>query len=178
MGSIPAHDNRLVEEWNRRVGPQDRVYHLGDFALCHPYKAKEIRKKLNGDIYLIRGNHEKTAERIKDEFVWIKDVFYLKMPDGQRLWLSHYAHRVWLGSHKGVWHLHGHSHGSLCDDPHAYSLDMAVDVWGWGPVSYEEVRKRMAKKLEWRPVDHHDGKRLRDKKEERTALRQGGEGTN
>lgn len=85
------------------------------------------------------------------------DVFDVTIgPEAIRLWLSHYAHRVWRGSHRGVWHLYGHSHGSLADDPHALSMDVGVDVRGYGywPLSFDEIREAMAQK-DWRPVDHH-----------------------
>ena len=78
----------------------------------------------------------------------------------QRIVLSHYAMLVWDRSHYGVWHLHGHSHGSMPDDPTARRLDVGVDAWEtdsvklYRPVSYEEVKARMALKT-WRPVDGH-----------------------
>lgn len=79
FGSIGEHDNVLVEKWNAHVGPRDRVYHLGDFALGGKDNAAEVANRLNGEIYLIRGNHETVAQstKIRDRFVWIKDVKHL-----------------------------------------------------------------------------------------------------
>ena len=50
--------------------------------------------------------------------------------------------------------LHGHCHGSLPDDPCALRLDVGVDVWGFKPVSYEQIKERMKTKTP-RAVDHH-----------------------
>ncbi len=56
--------------------------------------------------------------------------------------------------HKGFYHLHGHSHGSLPDNPNALSLDCGVDTHDFYPYSFEEVEDRMSKK-QFVPVDHH-----------------------
>jgi hypothetical protein len=60
--------------------------------------------------------------------------------NGQPIWLSHYAHRVWMRSHHGAWHLYGHGHHSLPDDPHARSIDVGVDATA-GPV-FTSIRAR------------------------------------
>ena len=87
--------------------------------------------------------------------------------NGQRIWLSHYAHRVWPRSHHGAWHLYGHSHDSLADDADSLSFDVGVDAVAarladggerrpcdYRPMSFEEVAAVMASKR-FVPVDHH-----------------------
>jgi hypothetical protein len=74
------------------------------------------------------------------------------------LFLSHYSHRVWNGSHKGITHLYGHSHG-LIDDFNK-SMDVGVDVayrmFGeWRPFHLNEIIDIMSKKI-ISPVDHHE----------------------
>lgn len=34
-------------------------------------------------------------------------------PPPRQVWVSHYAHRVWPGMHRGHVHLYRHSHGAL-----------------------------------------------------------------
>lgn len=104
---IGKHDSTLINNWNSCVQPGDEVYHLGDFALCRPDRLKSVRAQLNGQIYLIRGNHDKTADQCSDQFAWIKDVYNFKR-EGLKIWLSHYCHTVWKASHHGSWHLYGH----------------------------------------------------------------------
>ena len=62
--------------------------------------------------------------------------------------------RVWNKSHYGSWNLYGHSHGSLPDDPHARAIDVGVDCHNFAPVSFDEVKVIMERKL-WKPIDHH-----------------------
>ncbi len=53
----------MAEKWNKKVGKDDMVIHLGDFALGNKEKVKETRERLNGTIILIKGNHDKVNER-------------------------------------------------------------------------------------------------------------------
>lgn len=56
----------LIEAWNSTVSEGDTVYHLGDFAMGNPEKWPGYRKRLNGRIVLIKGNHDKKPERWLD----------------------------------------------------------------------------------------------------------------
>ena len=49
-------DEAMVAAWNERVGPKDKVYHLGDVVINR--RALTIMSRLNGDKVLIRGNHD------------------------------------------------------------------------------------------------------------------------
>ena len=124
---VAGHDAALIRAWNATVGPRDLVYHLGDFAFKAAAPVREVRAKLNGQIYLILGNHDALNVEDRRVFQHVADVAEVKV-DGRRIWLSHYAHRVWPRSHHGAWHLYGHSHGSLPDDPDARATDVGVDV--------------------------------------------------
>jgi len=46
----------MIRRWNDRVGPNDKVYHLGDVVINR--KALPTLARLNGDKVLIRGNHD------------------------------------------------------------------------------------------------------------------------
>jgi len=49
-------DEFMVEAWNKKVKPNDKVYHLGDVVINR--RALKIMSRLNGDKVLIRGNHD------------------------------------------------------------------------------------------------------------------------
>ena len=51
--SVDEMNDELVRRWNRVVGPNDLVYHIGDFGDYN------FVKKLNGKVVLICGNYEK-----------------------------------------------------------------------------------------------------------------------
>jgi calcineurin-like phosphoesterase family protein len=160
--TIEAMNEALIERWNAKIKKGDLVYHLGDFALkCSPQDANSILDRLNGQIILIRGNHESVAEQVKERFAAVKDYDEITVKDAdaphngkRKIVLLHYAMRVWNSSHHGAWHLYGHSHGTLPDDPNSLSFDIGVDCWGYAPLSYQEVKAVMAGKS-FAPVDHH-----------------------
>ncbi len=69
----------------------------------------------------------------------------------RRVFLSHYGHVVWHHSHRGVYHLYGHSHGNLeawRDEhmPSALALDVGVDCWDCKPVSFAEIDRVLSEK--------------------------------
>lgn len=148
-------DAALIKNWNETVPPDGIVYHLGDVGLCSTGRLKEILWALNGNIFLCLGNHDQTAtdRTCFKRFDSITDVRTVKI-EGQAIFLSHYAHRVWNKSHHGRWHLYGHSHGSLPDLPESLSFDVGVDCTNFKPLTFFEVEERMKLKT-WKPVDHH-----------------------
>lgn len=135
----------MIERWNEVVKKGDIVYHLGDFAL--PPKADgepidEIIKKLNGQIILVRGNHDHNVRKYEDMFAKVSDLEYIK-GDGDdkkyRIMLCHYPMQTWRASCHGSWHLHGHSHGNL--EPIGKRLDVSVDAHDFRPLSFNAVKE-------------------------------------
>lgn len=158
FADVTAMDEALVERWNAAVGPDDVVYHLGDVGLCSPKALRALLDRLRGTIYLLRGNHERSATHrlCADRFGWIKDIYEFSVEDAeaprgeQPIVLMHYAMRTWNRSHHGSWQLYGHSHGTLPDDPAQRSIDVGVDCHDFAPISYQAVKAIMATKT-WEP---------------------------
>lgn len=162
FSSLDEMNEAMITQWNSVVRPGDQIYHVGDFALCKPKDACNIVRRLNGQKFIVWGNHDRALRKdasFLGHWAWTKDLAEVTVAD-QKIILCHYAMRVWNKSHYGSWQLYGHSHGSLKDDPHALSLDVGVDEWNFTPVSFEEIRDVMKNKS-WEPVDHH-GKRDED----------------
>lgn len=161
-------DEALIANWNDLIANDDEVYHLGDFSLTDPNRTDKILNRLNGKIYLIKGNHEKSVLKksfTRDRFEWIKDYYELTINNErmkQMICLSHYAHRVWNKSHHGSFHLYGHSHDSLEYQPWGKSMDVGVDTAArilgeYRPFSFNEI-KSILDKREKMVVDHHTGR--------------------
>ncbi len=153
FASVEAMDAAMIERWNAVIGPQDHVFHLGDVSLHGPERTAELLSRLNGHIYLLQGNHDKSAtdRQCRGRFEWTRDLFDLRLHDEdedrrQYIVLCHYAMRVWNRSFHGAWHLYGHSHGTLGDDPCSLSFDIGVDCHDFRPLSYAEVKAIMARK--------------------------------
>lgn len=150
FASVEEMDEAMIARWNERVGRNDIVFHLGDFAFADhgPYLSR-----LNGYKRLVVGNHDHT-NRTKLSSGWgtISDLLHVTVA-GTSIVLCHYGMRVWSKSHHGALHFYGHSHGSLLGD--SQCTDVGVDCWNFRPVSLDEIKARLAT-LPARPaVDQH-----------------------
>ena len=142
--SVERMDATLLDNLNAVVGPDDVLWHLGDFAfgdydLVERYRRRIFCKTVN----LLWGNHDN--RRIAGLFNRTFDQVLIKV-EGQHVFLNHYAMRVWDRSHHGSWHLYGHSHGRLPDDPESLSFDIGVDCHDFRPWSFAEIRAAMSRK--------------------------------
>lgn len=152
----------MATRWNAVVGPNDTVYHAGDVGFGAPHRLRSILDRLNGTIHLVVGNHDHRGALkpvCRDRFASISDLGRVYVPDpdaprGRRLIvLCHYAMRVWDQSYRGTWHLYGHSHGKLPDNPASLSFDVGVDCHDFTPISYDRVKEIMAQKAWKQPFN-------------------------
>lgn len=155
---VEEMDEEMVKRWNSVIGIDDTVYHLGDVYLCSKRRGNEIIHSLNGNINLIVGNHDR--HNLKDltnsgRFSNIADIDEITI-EGTKVVLCHYAMRIWNKSHHGSYHLYGHSHGSLPDDPHSLSFDVGVDCHDYYPITWDRVKQIIDTK-KYKPIDHHVG---------------------
>jgi calcineurin-like phosphoesterase family protein len=105
-------DETMINNWNSVVTAQDTVYFLGDFSLGSPRRTQDILYSLNGNIILIKGNHEKSALKRKycrDRFESIYHYNEIE-ENGRLVCLFHYPIQNWNGKSRGSIHLHGHVH--------------------------------------------------------------------
>ena len=154
FATIEEMDEALVARYNALVKPDDTVYHLGDFSFAKDPAG--VFRRLRGRKFLILGNHDwgKRERALRQlGWGWVKDAHFLKLgrQPAERIWLSHYAHRVWPKSHHGSCHLHGHSHGDLPE--WGRSTDVGVDAWDYAPVHLDTILAR----LKDREAVHHHG---------------------
>ena len=165
FSSVEEHDAELVRRWNQVVQPNDTVYVLGDIGFVSSGdkgRLIALLRTMNGTIHLIRGNHDhNNVEKpgIRERFYWIKDIYmYRGQLDGEkiRIVLCHYPIERWERSQYGVWHLHGHCHGSL---PKARMLrfDVGCMLHDYRPLSLVEVVRTFEAMVFWGigPVFHH-----------------------
>lgn len=149
--SLEAHNQALKENWNGMIGKKDRVIIVGDFAF-----ANHLRwvTSLNGKKIIILGNHDtlpKDALKHFEEvhsFGCVKNIGTgLRNSDckliKEKITFSHYAMRSWDGSWDGSASLHGHSHGRMPELDSLLSFDIGVDIWGYIPVPWEAVQKKI-----------------------------------
>ena len=138
FASVSEMNATMIARWNETVGPDDDVWHLGDFALRTSAAAAEILlSQLHGRKHLVVGNNDPPV--IAGLRGWSSVQPYTEITiDGRRLVLCHYAFRTWNGMAKGALNLHGHSHGRL--KPLPRQTDVGVDVWEFRPIAVVRMR--------------------------------------
>lgn len=149
-------DGEILDRLNSAVADKDLLYFLGDF--CRSGKdALAYRQKIRcKNVFFVEGNHDADTKRISPEFRWWKQLAEVKI-NGQVIVTCHYAMRVWHHSFRGSWHLYGHSHGRLPDDPALLSMDVGVDTHDFRPWHFEEIAARMTAKADAiRDSGHHE----------------------
>ena len=178
FASIDQMNECFIENWNKVVGPDDHVYHLGDMFFKDFQKSAQILHKLNGFIHLIRGNHYRTDEHMAKchpyKIAWFKDYFELKVNDPtpfgarQMLVLFHYAMVTWNRSHYSSILAHGHSHSTLNSwieehMPHARMLDVGVDSVA-RLLAKQKGHENLLQEEDYRPISYAEVKLfLKDK---------------
>lgn len=134
---LAAHDAALIEAWNRVVGTDDEVWHLGDFALGPKRdRIRELLGALAGTKNLIVGNNDGPETLAAPGWASVGHYAEIEV-EGRRLVLCHYAFRTWNRMGRGVINLHGHSHGKLSPLPRQY--DVGVDAQGLAPVTLSAI---------------------------------------
>ena len=115
--TVEEMDEELIRRWNAKVGKGDLVYVLGDMIWkSRNGDADQLIKSLNGQIILIKGNHDRFLHNAKAKaaLAGVKDYDDISVPleDGttRRCILSHYYIPMYNGHIHTAIHLHGHSH--------------------------------------------------------------------
>ncbi|WP_010623314.1 metallophosphoesterase family protein [Paucilactobacillus suebicus] len=115
----------IIDSWNDRVKPSDTVYHLGDIALYFTKPAQksnlavlEVLNKLNGNLVLVKGNHDnRDLFKFLDKNNYLlngkpkfefHDVGVLIKYDHRQYYMTHYP--MMLGIAPKIINLHGHIH--------------------------------------------------------------------
>ena len=147
FSSVEEMDQTMIDNWNKKVGPNDYVYHLGDFGNY------EVAKHLNGHINLLFGNYERndvisgkfTSSDIAHKFgfftVHTTDVFALNLTFFTERIGDFWVQMVHEPSHRKVhsnqFCLFGHIH-KLCM-VRSYGLNVGVDCHHFSPIDVETI---------------------------------------
>ncbi len=110
--TVEEMNEDLINKWNRVVGQSDTVYHIGDLSFAGYDRTKTILERLNGEIILHIGNHDrrKMVKQLHEEGLiheYHEVGQYLKSNKHQ-MWLTHYPMEIGIRPKK--WSISGHIH--------------------------------------------------------------------
>lgn len=139
FSSVEEMNIAIIENWNKVIKSEDRVFMCGDFALCGKDKIIEIGNKLKGRKILILGNHDgaslSTYYNAGFEMVSRFPIFF---------------EEKFIISHKPIpninyINIHGHLHQKNIEDCVDFNkgeypyINISVDQTNFYPVSFEKI---------------------------------------
>lgn len=138
FANISEMDQLMIDNWNKKVKPEDKVYHLGDVAMNRRHLSTMYA--LNGRKVLIKGNHD--IFKLEDYLPHFYDIRAYHVLD--KFILSHVPiHPEQIGRFKG--NVHGHLHDKLVLDkwgnPDVTYKSMCVEHTNYTPVELSEVQQ-------------------------------------
>ena len=157
--TVPEMNEGLIELWNQTVGPEDIVYHLGDFAMGQRVLIPEVLARLNGRIILVQGNHDYKKSLVHFSEVHQRLVIEV---EGQRVELAHnpghlqfdcdlalcgHVHENWHIKLPGEVippdevHDHEYQHPEIVSPGIVFNV--GVDVNGYKPLTFAQIRNKI-----------------------------------
>lgn len=181
FADVDEMNTTIINNINAKCPADAILYHFGDFGFGDEQFCSDILDRINCKVIFLDGNHDKPmrSQKVRSKFnpvtmfkSWVRSPvrdglvqemvpcveLKVKDPDAPRgeqlIVMCHYPMLQWNKAHHGSWMLHGHCHGSLKYPFPARILDVGVDPCGYWPISYNEVKQKMAK-VKPESLDHH-----------------------
>jgi calcineurin-like phosphoesterase family protein len=142
----------MIQRWNDRVRPNDKVYHLGDVVINR--RALKTLHRLNGDKVLIRGNHDIFPDVEYREY--FRELRAYHVMSG--MILSHIPVHVESLGRFGT-NIHGHTHANRVMKPRGFDVKtgamlysdepdvryhcVCVEQTDFAPILFEDVIARI-----------------------------------
>ena len=153
----------IIENWNKTVGEHDIVYVLGDIMLNDDDKGIECVQRLNGELFLIWGNHDsdKRKDRLFRECRYMNGGWYAYVIKYGKhsIYLSHYptlTANFDSGKHfsQNVINLHAHTHQktNFLNPTNPFMYHVGVDSHNCTPVHIDEIMSDIRQR--WEEIGH------------------------
>jgi len=138
----PNFDQKIINQWQATVGPQDIVYHLGDVTWGSQEQLQQILHSLPGTKILIRGNHDKNHSN--NWFIHAGFAAVVEKVQVSGVILSHFPARMTQEEiDYGIINIHGHFHNN--------------NPKKWEPKSKDKITSNhflmILENIDYRPID-------------------------
>lgn len=163
---VEIMNNKIRDNWNSVVAPDDDIWIIGDYAMGMIDKAPAFIRSMHGRKHLIRGNHDEVLikrvqegrEGYTDLFNTVRNDYRLKYKTtdtGRKTLINLYHFPVshWEGMNQGTLMIHGHLHGTPSGNTGRIK-DVGIDTNNLFPYKLDDVVNEMLSIEVIR--DHHD----------------------
>lgn len=119
FADVEEMNEYMINKWNQKVRKNDDVVIIGDLSWGNAEETSQLTRRLNGNLYLIQGNHDRFVSKTTMDmrrFVWVKP--YEELYDNKRkVILCHYPIMCYNGQYRldedgnpRTYMLYGHVH--------------------------------------------------------------------
>ena len=162
FANVEEMNQKLIENWNKKVPEDGIVFNLGDFAWGGYPFWKSMREQLNGKIILIKGNHdEKNLTQTGAQELFELVTYQMKIQiEGRKIYLNHYPFLCYAGTYRDANGLEYQAFGHVHSGPGAKGLDVdrlsmlfptqydvGVDNNNYEPISWSELNDKIGQQL-------------------------------
>jgi calcineurin-like phosphoesterase family protein len=137
FSSVEEMEDKIIDNWNSKVKPNDVVYHLGNFG-WDPISTESSIIHLNGKIFFIGGSYDKHLS----ETSLVKIGKHILLPSISEVSklntvFSHWPLADWSNKEEGSLHVHGgmkqeNIKGRFCAN---------ISNWNWAPIELEFLKE-------------------------------------
>lgn len=155
FSNVEEMNEGIINLWNEVVPKDGIVFHLGDVCFGGKTRLEAVVPRLNGDIYLIRGNHDVKNippylfKEVHDQLM-IKVTGDEEIPE-QKIFMHHFPFLTWPEKEQGCWQLFGHTHQNDLQDcsylktQSVGQLNVGLDNNNCKPFTFEDIKIRITK---------------------------------
>jgi calcineurin-like phosphoesterase family protein len=162
FANVEEMNQKLIENWNKKVPEDGIVFNLGDFAWGGYPFWKSMREQLNGKIILIKGNHdEKNLTQTGAQELFELVTYQMKIQiEGRKIYLNHYPFLCYAGTYRDANGLEYEAFGHVHSGPGAKGMDIerlsmlfptqydvGVDNNNYEPISWSEFNDKIGQQL-------------------------------
>ena len=150
--SIGQHNQIIRDNWNSKVKPNDKIYHVGDVILGAGHISKnhevlDLLASLNGKKILISGNHDNFPKiKIYQNYF---DKIIGCMEYKQKFICTHIPVHPQELEYRFKFNIHGHLHSNNIKLPNGEIdkkyINVSCEQINYTPISFEEIRNNLKK---------------------------------
>lgn len=142
--SIEEHDEHIIEQVNKVVRPQDRLYIMGDVAMNRS-GIKQVGR-MNGRKKLIKGNHD--IFKLADYTPYFEDILASRVYPQHNIIVTHIPVAISELQGRFKYNLHGHTHINTVpfvgnfpgwEDLYSPYINLCPERVGFAPISLDEI---------------------------------------
>lgn len=144
FATVEEMNEKLIENWNNVVSEFDTVYHLGDLGFfgnrndfSSIAKAQNIVGKLNGNKYLILGNHDNFNGNYYTRNIGFKAIIP-SMTVLQDIFILSHSPAI-LGHNLKYINIHGHIHNKNMNSKKFFNV--SVENISYTPINIEMIKE-------------------------------------